>query len=227
MAIINHHSSIVNSMYTIDLLKGEGIPIRSRPGGIALACLIVVVPLLLGLAMTSIYLDGQVVLSIQKQQLSKLEAASEALSKAVTRKDLLDQEKSQASARLCDIKTALDGYTQWSQILATLVESLSDTLVLTRLEARRDTVRVKVPAKEDPARKIEVSVPVRALKLSVCGQQVATASQAVRNLQEELRSSPTLGPLLDTITVSQNTAMLDSQKAVLYELECVFKTRVE
>jgi hypothetical protein len=30
--------------------------------------------------------------------------------------------------------------------------------------------------------------------------------------------------LLDTITVSQNAGILDSHEAVLYELECVFKT---
>jgi len=227
MAIIPHPSSVIPPVYRIDLLKGEGIPIRSRPGGTVLACLIVVVPLLLGLAMTNLYMDGQVVLSIQRQELGRLKVGIETLSQALRRKELLDQEKTRATAQLSDIKTALDAYTQWSQTLAAVVESLSDTLVLTRLEARRDIVRRKVPAKEDPAKKVEVSVPARTLKLCVCGPQAATASQAVRSLQEDLRSSPVIAPLLDTITVSQNTALLDSQEAVLYELECVLKTPVE
>lgn len=211
-------------MYTIDLLKGEGIPIPARPGGIAMACLIVVVPLFLGLGLANVYRDGQVILSLDKQQLNKLETATRGLSEAMRIKESLEQQKTQAIGLLSDIKIALDGYTQWSQTLAALVESLSDTLVLTRLEARQDTTQRKVPAKDDPAMKIDVSVPFRTLKLSVCGRQAGTALEAVQRLQEDLRSSPVIGPMLDTITVSQNAAVLDSQEAVLYELECVFKT---
>ena len=124
---------------------------------------------------------------------------------------------------LSEIKTAVDGYTQWSPTLGALVENLSDTLVLTRLEASQSTVQRKVPAKDDPTRKVDVSMPVRTLKLSVCGKQAGTALGAVQTLQESLRSSPVIGPMLDTITVSQNVTTLDSQEAVMYELECVLK----
>jgi hypothetical protein len=223
MAIINHPSSIGNPMYTVDLLKGEGIPIPSRPGGIAMACLIVVLPLLLGLGLISYYMDGQVIVSIEKQQLSRLEATANNLAEALKKKESLEQQKTLAIGRLSDIKSALAGYTQWSNTLGAVVENLSDTLVLTRLEARQDSVRRKVPAQDDPTRKIDVSVPVRTLKLSVAGRQAATALDAVQSLQASLRSSPAIGPMLDTITVSQNTAILDSQEAVFYELECVFK----
>ncbi len=211
-------------MYTVDLLVGEGIPIRSRPGGIALASLIIVVPLLIGLGMTSFYLDGEVILSIQRQQLSNIESASAALSHALQRKESLEQEKAQAAGVLSQIKATVEEYTQWSQTLDALVENLSETLVLTRLEAKLGTIQQKVPAKDDPTRKVEVSVPVRTLKLSVCGRQAGTALDAVQSLQENLRSSPIIGPMLDTITVSQNVVLLDNQQAVMYELECVLKS---
>jgi len=210
-------------MYTVDLLQGEGIPIRSRPGGIALACLIVVVPLLVGLGMTSFYLDGQIILSIEKQQLSNIESASGALTHALKRKESLEQEKSRTTAVLAQIKTALDGHTQWSRTLDALVENLSETLVLTRVEATQRMAQQKVPSKDDPTRKVEVSVPMRTLKLCVCGRQPGIALDAVQTLQENLRSSPVFGPKIDTITVSQNVAMLDDQEGVKYELECVFK----
>jgi len=210
-------------MYTIDLLKGEGIPLPCRPGGIAMACLVVVLPLLLGLGMTSYYMDGQVIVSIEKQQLSKLEAATNNLAESLHKKESLDRQKTLAIGRLSDIKAAVAGYTQWSPALDAVADNLSDALVLTRLEARLDSVRRKVPSQSDPATKIEISVPVRTLKLSVAGRQGGAALDAVQRLQENLRSSPAIGPMLDTITVSQNAAVLDSQEAVLYELECVFK----
>ena len=213
-------------MYTIDLLKGEGVPIRSRPGGIAFACLIVVVPFLVGVAGVSFYLDCDVVLSIQRQQLSKLEAGVGALSGALKRKESLEEEKAQAIYLLSDVRTALGGRTQWSPALAALVRSLSDSLILTRLEARQDTMRYKVPAKDDPAKKIEISVPVRGLKITVCGPPMGISSEAVRTLQENLRSSDQIGPMLDTIAVSQNSTKLNGQDAVLYELNCTFKPAI-
>jgi hypothetical protein len=227
MGIINRRSSIIHCPYTIDLLKGEGIPIRSRPGGVAFGCLIVVVPFLVIVGAVSFYTDCDVVITIQKQQVSKLEAAVQTLSSAVQKKESLEREKARAAGLLSDVKTALGGRTQWSPTLVSLVESLSQTLVLTKLEAKLSTMRTKVPAKDDPTKKVETSIPVRELRICVAGKDKETSSEAVRSFQESLRSSASLGPMLDTITVSQDATMLDNQQAVLYELNCVFKPMVQ
>ncbi len=214
-------------MYTIDLLKGEGVPIRSRPGGIAFACLLIVVPFLAGVTGLSVYLDNQVVIAIQSQQVSKLTQATDTLAAAVQKKKTWEQEKNRAASTLSDVQAALAGHTQWSPVLACLTENLADALVLTKLEVRLSTVRQKVPAKDDPATKVEVSLPVRELRICVCGKDPESSSEAVRKLQEILRSSAALGPRLDTITVSQNSTTLDRREAVLYELNCVFKPVVQ
>lgn len=236
MAIINRQSgparprseaSRLRGPYTIDLLQGEGLPIRSRPGGIAFACLVVVLPLWAAFGATNVYLDSDVVITIQKQQAGRLATAIEALSSAVRKREALENEKTEATRVLSDVKAALGGRTQWSPTLASLVESLSEALILTKLEARRDTVRIKVPAPDDPTRKIETSVPVRALKISVCGKDKESSAEAVRRVQDNLRSAPAIGPLLDTVTVSQDATTLDGQEAVLYEFNCVFKPVVQ
>ncbi len=227
MAIIKRQSSAASSPYTIDLLKGEGLPIRSRPGGIAFACLVVVLPFLTAFGAVSVYLDSGVVITIQKQQTSRLATAVEALSSAVHKREALERDKAQAAWVLSDVKASLGGHSQWSPTLASLVESLSDTLILTKLEARRDTVRIKVPAKDDPTKKVDASIPVRALKICVCGKDKESSSEAVRRFQESLRSSPAIGPMLDTVTVSQDATMLEGHEAVLYEFNCVFKPTVQ
>jgi hypothetical protein len=214
-------------MYTMDLLKGEGIPIRSRPGGIAFACLIVMVPFLAAGGMTSYYMDNNVVISILKQQESRLTVAVQALSGAVRQREALEKKKADAVHTLSEVKTALGEHHQWSPILASLVDSLSDTLVLTRLEARHDTIRGKVPAKDDPSKKVDTNIPVRVLRVCVCGRDKESSAEAVHRLQESLRSAPALGPLLDTITVSQDVMTLDGHEAALYELNCVFKPTVQ
>jgi hypothetical protein len=236
MAIINRQSrrarprsgaSSLRRPYTIDLLQGEGLPIRSRPGGIAFACLVVVLPLLAAFGAVNVYQDSDIVITIQKQQANRLATAIEALSSAVRKREALEGEKTEATRVLSDVKAALGGRSQWSPMLASLVGSLSDTLILTKLETRRDTVRIKVPAPDDPTRKVETSVPVRAMKICVCGKDKESSAEAVRRVQENLRSAPAIGPLLDTVTVSQDATTLDGQEAVLYELNCVFKPVVQ
>jgi hypothetical protein len=227
MTIRNPKAEVRNPAYAIDLLQGEGLPIRSRPGGIAFACLVVVLPLLAAYGAVSVYVDNDVAIAIQKQQANRLAVAVEALSGAVRKKEALESEKTEATRMLSEVKATLGGRNQWSPTLASLVGSLSDTLILTKLEARRDTVRLKVPAPDDPTRKIETSVPVRTMRICVCGKDKESSAEAVRRVQENLRSAPAIGPMLDTVTVSQDTTTLDGQEAVLYELNCVFKPVVQ
>jgi Tfp pilus assembly protein PilN len=214
-------------MYAIDLLGGEGVPIRSRPGGIAFACLLIVVPLIIGIVIIGIYLDRQVTVSIQTQQLARLESVLGTLSSALEKKRCLETERATAVDFLADIKTAVSRHTQWSSALTTVIESLPETLVLTKLEARRELVRQKRAAKDDPKKTVEVSVPVSSLGIGVCGYDGTMSYRSVRDLQDRLRSSPVLGPRLDAVTVSQESGTLDGEDVVHYELNCVFKPELE
>lgn len=214
-------------MYTIDLLSGEGVPIRSRPGCIAFACLLIVVPLIVGVVLVGVYLDRQVTVSIQGQQLSRLEGVLGTLSGALEKKRSLEEQSATAAGLLTDIRTALGRHTQWSPALVAVTESLPDALVLTRLEARQEFVSRKVPSKANPKTTIDVQVPVRSLGIGVCGYDGNASYRAVRQLQDSLRSSRVLGPRLDTVTVSQESGTFDGEDVVRYELNCTFKPEVE
>ena len=125
-------------MYKVDLLKGEGIPIRSRPGGIAFACLVIVVPMIVGSAIASIYLEHRVAASVQLQQLNRLRTAVTCLSEAMETTQALHERQALGVQLLGDVKTALIGRTQWSPVLATVIDCMPDSLILSRLEARGD-----------------------------------------------------------------------------------------
>lgn len=214
-------------MYEVDLLKGEGVPIRSRPGGIAFACMVIAVPLIVGIAIASIYLEHRVAASVQRQQLTRLQRVIATLSEALETKHALEKQQAASRHLLGDIKTALTGHTQWSGVLTTVVDCLPSTLILTKLAARRDTVRRQVPAKDNPETTIDITVPRRTLHIGVCGYDAHAAYQAVRNFQDRLRSSPVLGPYIDTVTVSQESQTLDGEPVVSYELNCAFKPSFE
>ncbi|MBN1360402.1 MAG: hypothetical protein JW993_07415 [Sedimentisphaerales bacterium] len=210
-------------MYTIDLLGGEGIPIRSRPGCIAFACLLIVVPLIVAFVLVGIYLDRQVTVSIQSQQLARLEGVLGTLSSAMEMKRSLEEQKTTATAVLGEIKTALKRHTQWTPALTVVTESLPEVLILTKLEARQEFMPRKVLSKTNPQTTVTISVPVRSLGIGVCGYDGEVSYCAVRQLQERLRSSDVLGPCLEAVTVSQESGTLDGENVVRYELNCTFK----
>ena len=210
-------------MFTIDLLKGEGIPIRSRPGGIAFACTVISVPLIVGIIMAGVCIEHRVALSIQEQQLARIKSVTGTLLDALARKHAMEAQKTASTNLLYNAKTALTRHTPWTPALLTLVEGMPDNLVLTKLEAQQDFVRRRVPAENDPGMMIDITVPVRTLEIDVCGYDGNVAYRAVRELQDHLKSSAALGSRLNTVTVSQGSGILDGQDVVSYELSCVFK----
>ncbi len=214
-------------MYTIDLLGGEGVPIRSRPGCIAFACLLIVVPLVVGIVIVGVYLDRQVTVSIQSQQLARLEGVLGTLSAAIEMKRSLEEQKTNTTGVLTDIQSVLGRHTQWSPALGAVTGSLPEALVLTKLEARQDFVSRKVPSKANPKKTITINVPVRSLGIGVCGHDGHVSHQAVQQLQDSLRSSPVLGPRLDAVTVSQESGRFEGEDVVRYELVCTFKPEIE
>jgi len=215
-------------MFTIDLLKGEGVPMRSRPGGIAFACTVLAVPLMVGIAMVGVIKEHNVALSIQEQQLARINGVIGTLSDALAHKHAMETQKTAATHLLSDIKTALTHRTTWTPVLTTVAHGMPDALVLTRLEAQQTMVRRQVPAKDDPKIMIEATIPVRTLAIAVCGQDGNASYTTVKAFQDYLRSTPALGPRLDSVTVSQDSGeTLDGQDVVNYELNCVFKPIIE
>ena len=70
-------------MFTIDLLKGQGIPKKSRPEGVAVAVMTFAVPIIIAIVMFGCFLHTRVVMSIQKQGMAGYEKKIQELSQAV------------------------------------------------------------------------------------------------------------------------------------------------
>lgn len=210
-------------MFTIDLLKGHGVPLRSGPGGIAIASVTVAVPIIGAIAMFGLYLHNRIIVSIQQSEIVRWEAKIAKLSDAVELHESLEEEKVVYADCLSEVKSSIDRYTQWSPVLATLVESMPSSVVLTDLEVRQHFVKREVPQKDNPEKMIDIDIPVRTLRMSVRGGPQYNCDKAVRDFQDRLRYSDFLGPRLENITVSQESDTLEGREIVSYEIDCVFK----
>ncbi|UCG47784.1 MAG: hypothetical protein JSU94_20180 [Phycisphaerales bacterium] len=213
-------------MFTIDLLKGRGIPIRSRPEGIAIAVATAVVPVVLGTAMFGWYVHNKVMVSINKQRAANYTAKISELSEAVRVQESLDREKAAYVHQLSEVKSNLGRYRQWSPVLAAMMEKMPDSVVLTGLEVKKSTVKKKVPRKDNPQILKDVAVPVTTLRLTVCAGTESDSNAAIKDFRDKLRSSQFLGSQLDNIVVSQELAMLDGREVMSYEIDCVFKVEL-
>jgi len=210
-------------MFTIDLLKGEGLPAKSRPEGIAIAATTLAVPVIIAIVMFGLYLRNEIIISVQKQEIVNYETKIDKLSDAVELQKSFENEKNAVSSCLSEVSTSISRHTQWSPVLTTLVKNMPDSVVLTDLNVSQSSVKRKVPKKDDPQKMIDISVPVRILQMNVCGSPQSNCDKAVRDFRDRLRSSAFLGPKLENIRVSQRFGPLESQDVVFYQIDCIFK----
>ncbi len=210
-------------MFTIDLLKGRNLPVKSSPGGIAIAVATVVVPLTIEVVMFGFYLNNKIIVSVNEQEIARCQAEIDELSDAVEMQASSEKQKTVYGNHLSEVESSINRYTQWSPVLVTLVENMPDSLMLTRLEVKQHTVRKKVPKKDNPEEMIQKNVPVRTLRISVSGSPQYNCDKAVRDFRDSLRLSAFLGPKLDNIGVSQESGTLEGKNIASYDIDCVFK----
>lgn len=210
-------------MFTIDLLKGQGIPMKRKPWGVAIAAMAFTVPILVAMTMFGFYVSNKIVIRVTRQEMVSYEKNIETLSGAIETQKKLEAEKNDISSCLSEALSSIGGHTQWSPVLMTIVKNMPDSVVLTRLEVRLRQASKKVHQKSDPSKVSEVSVPASTLRMSVSGRPQANNDKAVRNFKDSLRFSDLLAPKLEDIIISQKADIFEGQEVVSYDIDCIFK----
>jgi len=213
-------------MFTIDLLKGHGIPIRSGPEGIVVAAVTLAVPVITAMVMLGCYLHSSTVMSIQKRDIANYEAKVEELADVVALRESYQQEENDINNCLSEVSSSLGRHAQWSPVVAEVVGNMPDSVILTDLEVKHRLVRKKVPSENNPDQMVDVSVSVKTLQINVCVGLQADHSKVIRNFRNNLRFSPLLEPKLEDIRVSQKASRLDGRDVVSYEVSCDFKQQL-
>ncbi len=210
-------------IFTIDLLNGQAIPLKSKPGGLAVVVATAVIPLIVAMGMFSLYVHNNNAVTVKQREITRCEAEAGKLSDAVKLQEALEKEKTTYKDSLSDVRSSIKRHTQWSPILTTLIENMPDSVVLTSIEVKHNSVKKKVPKKEDPKKTVEVDVLARTLRLTVSSGSQRNCDEAVREYRDRLRASPFLGPKLENIAVAQQSETRQGRDVVSYEINCLFK----
>lgn len=210
-------------MFTIDLLNGQATPMKSRPAGLAIIAVTAVVPVTVAMGMVYLYLNNNAGLATIEQQIARYEADAGKFTDAVAQQEALKKERITYSKCLSEVGSSVKRHTQWSPVLTTLTESMPDSVVLTSLEVEHNSVKKKVPKKDDPQKTVDIDVLVRTLRLTVSGRSAGNCDEAVRDFRDRLRASAFLGPRLENIGVSQKSETVEGRDVVSYEISCILK----
>ncbi|MBN2018989.1 MAG: hypothetical protein JW749_02055 [Sedimentisphaerales bacterium] len=210
-------------MFTIDLLKGQGIPVRTKPQGVAIFVATFAVPALVAIVMTGYYFQTNVIISVAKQNIVSYENQTKQLSDALQRRQSFEMDKSSINACLADVSNLLRGHFQWTPVLVDLVQNLPDSVIITNLEVKNITTKRRI-SKNEKNRKDDANISVRNLKMRVAASPSAADDLEVRVFRDKLLASDVLGSKLDDIVIaSQVRDTLDGRDVVCYDIDCIFK----
>ena len=210
-------------MYKLDLLKGQAIPVRFRPQHTALTAIATLAPVIGVIVAAGLYLNNRIEISVCEQQIQTCLDKSERLAEQTGINKSLQLDKAVADNRLADVETALARQVQWSPIIMTVVDTIPDSIILTKMRIERRTVKKEVPRKDDPEKTEHIDLPARTLHMTVTGADRLNQDLAVKRFREEMWASKDLGPQLDNITVSQRTERSGAESIVSYDISCFFK----
>jgi len=215
-------------MFTIDLLKGKGIPAKIGPEGVAVAVVALAVPLIIALVMLGGFLRNRIVISIQTDAIANYDAKIIQLADAVQLQKSFENEKNAVNNSLAEVASNIGEHIQWSPVLVTLVENMPGPVFLTKLDVKQNSVKVKMPQKDDPKKTIETQVPAKTLQMNLLGSSPAGCDKEVRDFRDRLHVAIPAASRqqLEDIKVAQQVGKFEEKDAVSYEMNFIFKPRL-
>ncbi len=210
-------------MFTIDLLKGQGIAVKSKIEHIVIASLTISVPVIVVIVMLSFYLSNGIAMAMDKKQTLNYEEKIAEFSKALKTQKSFESEKEAIRRSLSEVSSSIDMFTQWSPIIMTIVENMPDSMILTKFELKPRKVKRLIPQKDNPGHMVNVGVLINILNVSVRGNPQTNYDKEVRAFSDRLSSSELLKESkLEEIKVSQKVDKYHGQDIVIYEMKCIF-----
>ena len=212
-------------MFTIDLLKGSGVPVKSGPVGLAVAIGSFALPVFIAIALVGSFITNKVKISVAENELRALESkiSSREVEQAVRGQQMLRIEKENLQSSLKEVSFAIRTHVQWSPILETIIRNIPETMILKAIEVKEESRKIKRPKEDDPEKTVDVTIPIRTLHLSMAGIVNVNYDNEVRTFRNSLMDDEHLGSRLEDITVAQELDRVNEKDIISYEIYLIFK----
>ena len=213
-------------MFTIDLLKGRGLPVKVKPIMVALGTVPFVIPVLAAIIMAGHYTTTSIQIVRNREALDKLNRKIEQHAPDVRFSTEVNSRIAETNKGLAEVATAVRQYCQFTSVLQILVEELPDSILFKELGVKRTEESETINDPANPDKTMIVRYVRRTLQMSVCGLSSRSTDQAVQEYLRRLQNSDILGPIIERLDViSEKDHKLDGEDVTLYKIECKFKIR--
>ena len=210
-------------MFSIDLLRGKGLPQKLDTKKLVLKVVPILIPLLAVTEFATSYQRDRALLKTQRQTLQSNQQQIEQYTKDVIEYNKVDARIKGMEKCLKDISKALSYRIQVSDVLVELVQNLPETIFVYEMKMDRNSVRQKIQ-QEDSAIVKQRLIVRRQLKLVVCGYDADQSDTAVQDFVNKLESSPLMSEVFTEIKPSaRQQGEVDGRPAIYYEIDCVLQ----
>lgn len=214
-------------MYTIDLLKGQGLPAKASIYLVAATGAAFAVLGLAAILATGSYLSNRAACAGGKHEIAAYESELEELAASLKERDTLAAQKKGMDSRFDELAYAVDLQTQWSEFLYLISQNLPGDLIVDRLEVEKSQERISVAKRANPKQKTTVSVPIRSVVISLHCKQGRDGDRMMRDFQRRLMESESFREYVSNVIITaREPAQIDNKDVTTYKLDCLFKTKL-
>jgi Tfp pilus assembly protein PilN len=212
-------------MFTIDLLKGQGIPVKSEPTSMAIASATVAVPVIFALFIFGSFLTNKIKISIKQDEIKSLQTKinSTPLEDAVKNQNLIEQKRQNLRSSLVEVSMSISKHTQWSPVLESVIKNMPRNMVLRAADIKEEKRKGKKLKDDDPEKTVDTVALIRVLNLSLIGGFGGNYDDEVRAFRDALLSDSSLADKLEDIRVAQETTKINDKEVISYIISLVFK----
>jgi hypothetical protein len=208
-------------MYTIDLLKSNGLPLRSNMKNAVNVGLLFSIPILIFVMMTSSYAQSRILIDNHRKTLGHYENRFANLKKHMMKEELISQRYKALNDSLHEVKDTLNNNIQWTPSLAMIERLLPSTLSIERMEVKIKTFQKAVAQREKPEVKINITIYKRILTIYLQSSSKINSDETVTRFKNNLASSPLLQKQIRDITISsRKPERIDGIDVMSYEMNC-------
>lgn len=204
-------------MFTIDLLKGEGRPVKSEPWAVMLVAAPSLIPLVTMVVLVASYMSCGISIKNDREQEAKIKAKIATMSEARQKRDTALAQIGNADKSVGEIALAMKGHMVWSDILNDVSQSVPEgKVVIYKLVASRDNKNLT---------DIKTGMLPRFTLLIGAYDLGEAGGKSIQKFIDSVRSSPVLGPKIDSIRpVANQNGTFGGREVPVFDIECVLKS---
>jgi hypothetical protein len=206
-------------MFEIDLLNGQGLPVKSQPWAVALVAAPFLIPLVAIVVLISSYVTDGMEIRSKQEQTVKMDVKLAEMTTARAERDMSQAQIVAAAKSSQEIALSVKGRMQWSDVVSEISNHRPGDLVLYKISANRE----KVTTKPDESGKTMSSYKFK-MMMGAYADIGSTGGASVRQFIDSVKSSTVLGPRIESIKpISNQSGTFQGRNVAVYDIECIFK----